>query len=143
MLALPVPVGQSANGRWGEGQGGAPARAQTQLSGLQWAERRASLPMPQTHSNNGAVPVSTPPLKPLGLMQMLAPLLAVLLAVVVALLAAWALSLPAPAQGVTAIQADRHMLYEMGNSGFCPGCELPPHIGNRRRPVSPVSRLRT
>ena len=42
--------------------------------------------------------MSTPPLKPLGLMQMLAPLLAVLLAVVVALLAAWALSLPAPAQ---------------------------------------------
>jgi hypothetical protein len=41
--------------------------------------------------------LSTPPLKPLGLMQMLAPLLAVLLAVVVALLAAWALSLPAPA----------------------------------------------
>ena len=41
--------------------------------------------------------MSTPPLKPLGLMQ-LAPLLAVLLAVVVALLAAWALSLPAPAQ---------------------------------------------
>jgi hypothetical protein len=66
--------------------------------------------------------VSTPPLKPLGLMQMLAPLLAVLLAVVVALLAAWALSLPAPAQGATAIQSDRHMLYGMGNSGFCPGC---------------------
>ena len=42
--------------------------------------------------------MSTPPLKPLGLMQMLAPLLAVLLAVVLALLAAWALSLPAPAQ---------------------------------------------
>jgi len=31
------------------------------------------------------------------MMQVLAPLLAVLLAVVVALLAAWALSLPAPA----------------------------------------------
>ena len=43
--------------------------------------------------------MKTPPLKPMGLMQMLAPLLAVLLAVVVALLAAWALSLPAPAQG--------------------------------------------
>jgi uncharacterized membrane protein len=35
---------------------------------------------------------------------------AVLLAVVVALLAAWALSLPAPAQGATAIQSDRHIL---------------------------------
>ena len=66
--------------------------------------------------------MSTPPLKPLGLMQVLAPLLAVLLAVVVALLAAWALSLPAPAQGATAIQSNRHMLYGMGNSGFCPGC---------------------
>ena len=39
----------------------------------------------------------TPQLKPLGLMQVLGPLLAVLLAVVVVLLAAWALSLPAPA----------------------------------------------
>jgi hypothetical protein len=35
---------------------------------------------------------------------------AVLLAVVVALLAAWALSLPAPAQGATAIQSDQHIL---------------------------------
>jgi len=49
---------------------------------------------PGNGSNDGAVPVSTPPLKPLGMMQVLAPLLAVLLAVVVALLAAWALSLP-------------------------------------------------
>lgn len=66
--------------------------------------------------------MSTPPLKPLGLMQMLAPLLAVLLAVVVALLAAWALSLPTPAQGATAIQADRRMLYGNGNSGWtCTG----------------------
>ena len=64
--------------------------------GLQSAERRASLPR-RNAQNDGAVPVSTPPLKPLGLMQVLAPLLAVLLAVVVALLAAWALSLPAPA----------------------------------------------
>jgi hypothetical protein len=59
-------------------------------------QRRASLPAPETRSNDGAVPLSTPPLKPLGLMQVLAPLLAVLLAVVVALLAAWALSLPTP-----------------------------------------------
>ena len=51
--------------------------------------------------------MSTPPLKPLGLMQVLGPLLAVLLAVVVALLAAWALSLPSPAQGALAIQSDR------------------------------------
>ena len=63
---------------------------------MQSAERRASLPR-RNAQNDGAVPVSTPPLKPLGLMQVLAPLLAVLLAVVVALLAAWALSLPAPA----------------------------------------------
>src|SRR5262245_14806332 len=76
--------------------------------------------MPQTHSNNGAVPVSTPPLKPLGLMQMLAPLLAVLLAVVVALLAAWALSLPAPAQGVTAIQADRTCFMRWATAAFVP-----------------------
>ena len=54
--------------------------------------------------------MTTPPLKPMGLMQVLAPLLAVLLAVVVALLAAWALSLPAPAHGASAIQSDRHML---------------------------------
>ena len=40
----------------------------------------------------------TPKLKPMGLMQLLAPLLAVLFAVVLALLAAWALSVPAPAQ---------------------------------------------
>jgi hypothetical protein len=44
------------------------------------------------------------------MMQVLGPLLAVLLAVVVALLAAWALSLPAPAQGATAIQSEWHML---------------------------------
>jgi hypothetical protein len=44
------------------------------------------------------------------MMQVLAPLLAVLLAVVVALLAAWALSLPAPAQGASEIQSERHML---------------------------------
>ena len=42
--------------------------------------------------------MSTPKLKPMGLMQLLAPLLAVLFAVVLALLAAWALSVPAPAQ---------------------------------------------
>src|SRR5262249_51317817 len=40
----------------------------------------------------------SPKLKPMGLMQLLAPLLAVLFAVVLALLAAWALSVPAPAQ---------------------------------------------
>ena len=46
----------------------------------------------------GAMPVSTPRLKPMALMQVLAPLLAVLLAILLALLAAWALSMPAPAQ---------------------------------------------
>src|SRR3989442_1018373 len=44
------------------------------------------------------MPVSTPRLKPMALMQVLAPLLAVLLAILLALLAAWALSMPAPAQ---------------------------------------------
>jgi len=43
--------------------------------------------------------VSSPRLKPMGLMQMLAPLIAALLAVVLALLAAWALSQGADAQG--------------------------------------------
>jgi iron(III) transport system substrate-binding protein len=42
--------------------------------------------------------VSTPRLKPMTLMQVLAPLLAVLLAVLLALLAAWALSMAAAAQ---------------------------------------------
>ena len=42
--------------------------------------------------------MSTPRLKPMGLMQVLAPLLAALLAVVLALLAAWALSQGAAAQ---------------------------------------------
>jgi hypothetical protein len=123
MLALPVPAVQSANGHCDE-KAGRTARPRSDT-----AKRLAVGGAPgftagaATHSNNGAVPLGTPPLKPLGLMQMLAPLLAVLLAVVVALLAAWALSLPAPApQGVTAIQPDRHMLYGMGNSGFCPGC---------------------
>ena len=37
-------------------------------------------------------------LKPMGLMQLLAPLLAVILAIVLALLAAWALSMSAAAQ---------------------------------------------
>jgi ABC-type thiamine transport system substrate-binding protein len=46
----------------------------------------------------GAAPVSVPKLKPMGLMQLLAPLLAVILAVVLALLAAWALSMSAAAQ---------------------------------------------
>src|SRR5437016_7068015 len=43
-------------------------------------------------------PVSIPKLKPMGLMQLLAPLLAVILAIVLALLAAWALSMAAAAQ---------------------------------------------
>jgi spermidine/putrescine-binding protein len=42
--------------------------------------------------------VSIPKLKPMGLMQLLAPLLAVILAIVLALLAAWALSMSAAAQ---------------------------------------------
>lgn len=42
--------------------------------------------------------MTAPRLKPMGLMQLLGPLLAVLLAVVLALLAAWALAVPAPAQ---------------------------------------------
>jgi iron(III) transport system substrate-binding protein len=42
--------------------------------------------------------VSIPKLKPMGLMQLLAPLLAVILAIVLALLAAWALSMAAAAQ---------------------------------------------
>jgi hypothetical protein len=42
--------------------------------------------------------VSIRKLKPMGLMQLLAPLLAVILAVVLALLAAWALSTSAAAQ---------------------------------------------
>ena len=96
MLALPGPVGQSAKGRCGEKAGRTARRAYARLDGLQSLQRRASLPAPGTRSNDGAVPLSTPPLKPLGLIQMLAPLLAVLLAVVVALLAAWALSLPTP-----------------------------------------------
>jgi len=43
--------------------------------------------------------VSSPRLKPMGLMQVLAPLIAALLAVVLALLAAWAMSQGAAAQG--------------------------------------------
>jgi iron(III) transport system substrate-binding protein len=50
--------------------------------------------------------VSTPRLKPIGLMQLLAPLLAVILAIVLALLAAWALSTPAPAQSANATAED-------------------------------------
>ena len=42
--------------------------------------------------------MSIPKLKPMGLMQLLAPLLAVILAIVLALLAAWALSMSAAAQ---------------------------------------------
>jgi hypothetical protein len=95
MLALPAAAGQCDNRRCGE-KGRTDRPPPIGPGGLRSAERRASLPRPNVQ-NDGAVPVSTPPLKPLGLMQVLAPLLAVLLAVVVALLAAWALSLPAPA----------------------------------------------
>src|SRR5262245_4064481 len=52
------------------------------------------------------MPVSAPRLKPMGLMQLLAPFLAVLFAVVLALLAAWALIEPAPAQSAKASTED-------------------------------------
>src|SRR5262245_65094045 len=52
------------------------------------------------------MPVSAPRLKPMGLMQLLAPLLAVLFALVLALLAAWALIEPAPAQSAKASTED-------------------------------------
>src|SRR5258708_27344241 len=50
------------------------------------------------HTDDRSAAVSTPRLKPMGLMQVLAPLLAALLAVVLALLAAWALIQGAAAQ---------------------------------------------
>jgi hypothetical protein len=90
MLALPAAAGQCDNGRCGEKAG--------RIARPDRARRLAVGGVPRRNAqNDGAVPVITPQLKPLGLMQVLAPLLAVLLAVVVALLAAWALSLPAPA----------------------------------------------
>jgi hypothetical protein len=96
MLALPGPPGQSANGRCGEKAGRTAWHRSGSARRLAVAAAPGFTAAPGMRNNDGAVPLSTPPLKPLGLMQVLAPLLAVLLAVVVALLAAWALSLPTP-----------------------------------------------